>query len=100
MLQEKTTTKQEGYAVDQNNGCPVVCPSCSWLGTELDVCDASACPLCKTKVSPLRQKGLDSLRKRYRVLSKMGSSFATSLEEKAAERTRLELFFQRIGAPL
>lgn len=77
-----------------------MCPRCSWLGTEIDVGDASACPLCKTKVNALRQKGLDSLRARYRVLSKMGSSFATTMEEKAAERNRLEQFFQRIGAPL
>lgn len=100
MLREKTSTKLVGYAVNQNDGCPVMCPRCRWLGIEIDVGDASACPLCKTKVSPLRQKGLDSLRTHYRVLSKMGSAIATTVEEKAAERTRLEQFFQRIGAPL
>lgn len=100
MLREKNSTKHFGSAVNQDCGCPVMCPRCSWLGTKIDVGHVSACPICKSMVNPLRQKGLDSLRTHHRVLSKMGSSFATTLEEKNAERTRLEQFFQRIGAPL
>jgi hypothetical protein len=77
-----------------------MCPRCSWLGAEIDIGKVSACPLCKTTVNPLRQKGLDRLRTHYRVLTKIGSSFATTMEEKDAERTRLEQFFHRIGEPL
>lgn len=100
MLREKISTTHVRYAVDQDDGCPAMCPRCSWLGTEVDLGEASACPLCNTKVNPLRQKGLDSLRTHYRILSKMGSAFGTNIEEKDAERTRLEQFFQRIGKPL
>lgn len=79
---------------------PASCPRCGWLGTRDQARHGLACPQCSTKVNPLRQKGLDSLRTHYRLLSKIGSTFASTLEQKDAERHRLEKFFQRIGAPL
>lgn len=79
---------------------PVACPRCDWLGTKDQAGEALNCPNCRTRVNPLRQKGLDNLRAHYRLLSKMGRNFALTLEARDKERDRLEQFFQRIGAPL
>lgn len=99
MQPEETSTV---FAASATNGdlSPFLCPRCSWLGTKDQIDNALACPQCRCKVNPLRQKGLDSLRTHYRLLSKMGYSFAIRLAEKDAERDRLEKFFRRIGAPL
>lgn len=100
MQPEKTSTaRASGTAID-DAASPLWCPRCSWLGAKDQTDEASACPQCHGKVNPLRQKGLDSLRTRYRRLSKMGYSFAISLADRDAERERLEKLFQRIGAPL
>ena len=100
MQPEKTSTSCASSTTIDGDASPLLCPRCSWLGMKDQTDEASACPQCHGKVNPLRQKGLDSLRTRYRRLSKMGYSFAISLAEKDAERERLEKFFQRIGAPL
>lgn len=100
MQPEETSTADAETASTIGDLSPFLCPRCSWLGTKDQTGDASACPECHTKVNPLRQKGLDSLRTHYRLLSKMGYSPAFTLQKKDAERVRLEQFFQRIGAPL
>ena len=79
---------------------PVACPRCEWLGTKDQAAEALTCPNCHTRVSPLRQKGLDNLRIHYRLLSKIGRNFALTVEARDKERDRLEKFFQRMGAPL
>ncbi|WP_087743454.1 MULTISPECIES: hypothetical protein [unclassified Acidovorax] len=79
---------------------PVACPRCDWLGTKDQTAEAQTCPKCHTRVSRLRQKGLDNLRSHYWLLSKMGRNFALTVEERDKERERLEEFFRRIEAPL
>lgn len=100
MRSEKTSTARASSTAIEGGARPLLCPRCSWLGMKDQTDEASACPQCHGKVNPLRQKGLDSLRTRYRRLSKMGYSFAISLADRDAEQERLEKFFQRIGAPL
>ena len=79
---------------------PVACPHCDWLGCVDQAGDESRCTECGTTVSPLRQKGLDSLRAHHRQLLKIGYKVEWTLEQRAAEQERVERFFQRIGQPL
>lgn len=79
---------------------PAVCPRCDWLGTFNDAAGQIACPVCGVKASPLRQKGLDNLRTRYRALGKLGCSRPMTREQRAAEQERLEQFFVSIGQSL
>ena len=97
---EETSTARAEIASTGGDLSPCLCPRCNWLGTDDQTGDASSCPQCHAKANPLRQKGLDSLRTHYRLLSKLGYPPAFTLQQKDIERTRLEQFFQRIGAPL
>ena len=97
---EETSTARAEIASTGGDLSPCLCPRCNWLGTDDKTGDASSCPECHAKANPLRQKGLDSLRTHYRLLSKLGYPPAFTLQQKDIERTRLEQFFQRIGAPL
>lgn len=54
----------------------------------------------QSAVNPLRQKGLDNLRGHYRHLLKIGYKTEWTLEQRSAERERLERFFRSIGKPL
>jgi hypothetical protein len=87
------------YEVEFLNS-PVGCPRCHWFGTHCDVGEAAKCPVCKSGVNPLKQKGLDNLRAHYRHLLKIGYKTECTLEHRSAERQRLELFFENIGEPL
>lgn len=100
MQPEETSNTCAASATTGHDLSPCMCPRCAWLGTIDQTGDAASCPQCLTKVNPMRQKGLASLRTHYRRMLKMGYSSAYTLQKKQAERARLEQFFQRVGAPL
>ena len=83
-----------------NESHPMNCSRCDWLGPRDGLSDGAKCPICQSSVNPLRQKGLDNLRTHYRHLLKMGCKTEWTLEQRSAERERLELFFESIGKPL
>ena len=72
---------------------PVSCPRCRWLGTENE-----KCPACGALVQPLRQKGLDGLRREYGLLLKVGYHGAPA--DRAERRGQIESLFEQIGQPL
>lgn len=76
------------------------CPRCDWFGSLDKSSGEKKCPACESAVNPLQQKGLDNLRAHYRHLLKIGYRTEWTLEQRSAERGRLELFFESIGKPL
>lgn len=56
--------------------------------------------MCECAVNPLQQRGLDNLRTHYRLLLKIGYKVDWTLEQRSAERDRLEHFFESVGDPL
>lgn len=78
---------------------PIRCSRCNWLGIRVQGDDDFACPVCTGPVNSMQQKGLDSLRTQYRLLSKMGYASHLTREQREAEQTRLELFFESLGHP-
>lgn len=87
------------YEVELFNS-PVGCPRCHWFGTNSDVGEAAKCPVCRSGVNPLKQKGLDNLRLHYRHLLKVGYKSEWTLDQRTVERHRIENFFERIGSSL
>lgn len=76
------------------NSCP-----CGWVG----LCSEAAqnhCPKCHALVTSTSKKRLDRLRLEHTVLGKLGGRRDLSLQQKAAERQRIEDLFQCIGQPL
>ncbi len=70
------------------------CPRCRWLGTANE-----ECPSCGALVQPLRQKGLDGLRREYGLLLKPGyyPPPGTTREDR---RAQIENFFECINQPI
>ena len=87
------------YEVEFLNS-PVGCPRCHWFGTHGEVSEAAKCPVCKSGVNPLKQKGLDNLRFHYRHLLKVGYKTEWTNDQRTAERHRIETFFESIGSSL
>lgn len=87
------------YEVESPNS-PMGCPRCDWLGTRVDVGEEGKCPMCRSGVNPLKQKGLDSLRLHYRHLLKVGYRTDWTIDQRTAEQHRIENFFESIGSPL
>ncbi len=85
---------------DALKGYPFSCPRCDWFGTFDRSCVTSSCPVCECAVNPLQQRGLDNLRTHYRLLLKIGYKVDWTLEQRSAERDRLEHFFESVGEPL
>lgn len=85
---------------DTLNNLPFNCPRCDWFGSLEKSSDKKKCPACESAVNPLQQKGLDNLRAHYRRLLKIGYKTEWTLEQRSAERERLERFFASIGKPL
>lgn len=86
-------------AVDPQQS-PSGCQRCDWYGLLTEAVTCTRCPLCDGLVNPLRQKGLDNLRAHYRLLLKIGYKTDWTIEQRSAEKGRLERFFESIGEPL
>lgn len=88
--------------MDRN--APCTCQRCGWLGTLHDSHELQSdppqniCPRCATKtvVQLLGQKGLDRLRREYKLLPKMSYGRNMTPEEKTERRAQIERFFAHI----
>ena len=85
---------------DALHNLPFNCPRCDWFGSLEKYSGEKKCPACESAVNPLQKKGLDNLRAHYRHLLKIGYKTEWTLEQRSAERERLEIFFESIGKPL